>query len=217
MINNVHNKIIKDLKAPKNQRNNFGNYNYRNQEDILEAIKPLLPEGYILTLNDDIVLIGDRFYVKATATLKGKDGEVSATAFAREPVTRKGMDDAQVTGATSSYARKYALNGLFCIDDTKDPDTDEVKKLETKDQKAETKPEPKTEKPPKPQGAVMDGQEWDALRRELMDSITLGDLQATFKKVQSLAGSMSKAQLDALIKEKDKTKTAILTETGGLQ
>ena len=118
------NKIQKELKAPKGQYNSFGNYNYRNAEDILEAVKPLLDDA-VLTVNDDVVLIGDRYYVKATATLKDGDETASVSAFARESFEKKGMDSAQVTGATSSYARKYALNGLFCIDDTKDADHDD--------------------------------------------------------------------------------------------
>jgi len=125
-------KIQKELKAPKNQRNNFGNYNYRSCEDILEAVKPYLDgkDEISLIVNDEIVQIGDRYYVKATAVLTDKDGKTaSATAFAREPLTKKGMDDAQITGATSSYARKYALNGLFAIDDSKDADTNEQAKI----------------------------------------------------------------------------------------
>lgn len=113
------------LKAPKNQYNKFGNYKYRSCEDILLAVKPLLAEyNCVLTLTDDIVVAGDRFYVKATATLRNKDGkEISVSAFAREAAKGKnGMDDSQVTGCASSYARKYALNGLFCIDDTNDAD-----------------------------------------------------------------------------------------------
>lgn len=115
------------LKAPKDKRNTFGGYNYRSCESILEAVKPLLKtEACTLTINDDIVQVGERYYIKATATLRNSSGEsVSATALAREEETKKGMDGAQVTGAASSYARKYALNGLFAIDDTKDPDTDE--------------------------------------------------------------------------------------------
>jgi len=116
------NEIQKKLKAPKNQRNSFGNYNYRSCEDILEAVKPLLGEA-TLVINDEIVMLGDRFYVKATATLKDKSEEVSVSAYAREALEKKGMDTSQITGATSSYARKYALNGLFLIDDTKDADT----------------------------------------------------------------------------------------------
>lgn len=113
------------LKAPKKQFNQFGRYTYRNCEDILEAVKPLLHETKCyLSINDDIVLIGDRFYVKSTATITNSKGErESACGFAREPLERKGMDASQVTGSSSSYARKYALNGLFCIDDSKDMDT----------------------------------------------------------------------------------------------
>lgn len=111
------------LKAPKGQRNTFGNYNYRSCEDILEALKPLLKqEGLLLTISDSIEFIGNRFYVKATATVADGDKAVSVTAYAREEETKKGMDGSQITGAASSYARKYALNGLFAIDDTKDAD-----------------------------------------------------------------------------------------------
>ena len=128
---NIQNK----LNAPKNQKNTFGGYNYRSAEDILEAVKPLLlEEKCVLLLNDDVVLIGDRYYVKATATLFGGEGKQLAqtTAFARESLTKKGQDDSQITGTASSYARKYALNGLFCIDDAKDADTDEYHKQTVK-------------------------------------------------------------------------------------
>lgn len=116
--------IQNKLKAPKNQRSKGLNFSYRSCEDILEAVKPILAEqNCVVTLSDDIVLIGERYYVKATATLtNGKGESVSTQAFARETVARKGMDDSQLTGSSSSYARKYALNGLFCIDDTKDAD-----------------------------------------------------------------------------------------------
>lgn len=112
------------LKAPKNQFNKFGGYHYRSCEDIVEAAKPLLAENECtLTISDDIIMTGSRIYVKATATLTNSKGEKEqSSAFAREEETKKGMDSAQITGSTSSYARKYALNGLFCIDDTKDPD-----------------------------------------------------------------------------------------------
>ena len=117
-------QIQQELKAPKGQRNSFGNYNYRSCEDILEALKPILAKHEAaIVLADEVMEIGGRVYVKATATLKTKDGNESATAFAREPQTKKGCDESQITGATSSYARKYALNGLFGIDDTKDADT----------------------------------------------------------------------------------------------
>lgn len=112
------------LKAPKGQYNSFGKYNYRSCEDILEGVKPLLKEHNLaLLIDDEIVQIGERYYVKATARITDGREFVSATAYAREPDTKKGMDESQITGATSSYARKYALNALLCIDDTKDADT----------------------------------------------------------------------------------------------
>ncbi len=119
-------KIIQaSLVAPKNLYNKFGNYSYRSAESILEALKPLLLEqDCFLTISDSIELIGDRFYIKATATITNSENQsVSVSAFAREEEVKKGMDGAQITGSASSYARKYALNGLFCIDDTKDPDS----------------------------------------------------------------------------------------------
>lgn len=122
------------LIAPKGQFNSFGKYKYRSCEDILEAVKPLLREQEAtLILSDEIINLGDRYYIKATATLTDKEGkEVKATALAREALTKKGMDDSQISGAASSYARKYALNGLFLIDDTKDADTDSYKKQNDK-------------------------------------------------------------------------------------
>lgn len=112
------------LKAPKGQYNSFGKYNYRSCEDILESVKPLLKEHNLaLLIDDEIVQIGERYYVKATAKITDGRECVSVTAYAREPDTKKGMDESQITGATSSYARKYALNALLCIDDTKDADT----------------------------------------------------------------------------------------------
>lgn len=136
--------IQQALKAPKNQRNNFGGYNYRSCEDILEAVKPLLKEnGCILTISDDLVNIGERYYIKATATLrdaKNLGAFISNTAYAREADAKKGMDESQVTGACSSYARKYALNGLFCIDDVKDADaTNTHEKTEPTEKKQDTK------------------------------------------------------------------------------
>jgi hypothetical protein len=132
-------KIQQTLKAPKNQYNNFGKYAYRNQEDILEAVKPLLAEHqYILNISDSIELIGNRYYIKAVATILDESGKAiaSSAAYAREPETKKGMDESQITGAASSYARKYALNGLLAIDDTRDadsnkpePDSREAKKI----------------------------------------------------------------------------------------
>lgn len=117
------NKIQVELNAPKNMYNSFGKYNYRNLEGIFMGLKPLLKEtGLAVTVSDDIIQVGDRIYVKATATVSDGENSISKTALAREPLTKKGMDEAQVTGATSSYARKYAMNGLFAIDDTVDAD-----------------------------------------------------------------------------------------------
>lgn len=117
--------IQSELKAPKTQVNNFGGYKYRKAEDILEAVKPLLAkQKCTLIITDDIVMVGNRIYVKATATIRNEKGEVEeATGWAREEETKKGMDASQITGASSSYARKYALNGLFAIDDNADYDT----------------------------------------------------------------------------------------------
>lgn len=131
---NIYEKLIKvqsELKAPKNQRNNFGGYNYRSCEDILEAVKPLLKENKLtLVIKDHVGNVGERYYIMAIATLIDiETGEkIETQAQARESETKKGMDDSQITGTASSYARKYCLNGLFLIDDTKDADTDEYKK-----------------------------------------------------------------------------------------
>jgi len=116
--------IQSELKAPKGQFNSFAKYRYRNCEDILLALKPLLKkEGLVIILTDEVVCIEGRFYVKATAKITDGEKEISATGFAREEESKKGMDGSQITGASSSYARKYALNGLFAIDDSKDSDT----------------------------------------------------------------------------------------------
>lgn len=126
-------RIQQKLRAPKSQRNSFGGYNYRSCEDILEAVKPLLEsEDAILTLGDELVQVGNRYYIKATATIEIGEWAKSVTAYAREAEIKKGMDDSQITGTASSYARKYALNGLFLIDDTKDADTDEYAKTTQK-------------------------------------------------------------------------------------
>lgn len=125
--------IQTELKAPKGQENTFGHYRYRSCEDILEAVKPLLKVNKVtLQLTDDIVFLGNRYYIKATAILKDTEEEskIENSAYARESETKKGMDDSQITGTASSYARKYALNGLFCIDDTKDADMNEYKNQE---------------------------------------------------------------------------------------
>lgn len=130
--------IQQELKAPKEQYNSFGKYAYRSCEDILEAVKPLLKkEKVALTISDELQYIGNRYYIKATATLIDTESEaiISNSAYAREEETKKGMDGSQITGASSSYARKYALNGLFGIDDNKDSDTTNIQSKEEKEDK----------------------------------------------------------------------------------
>jgi len=142
-------EIQRVVKAPKNQYNNFGKYYYRSCEDILEAVKPLLEDtNSLLCIEDEVVNSGDRYYVKATATLYDVDSEtsVSVSAFAREEESKKGMDGSQITGASSSYARKYALNGLFCLDDTKDAD-DPKQSNGNGNSKTEEKPQQAKENP----------------------------------------------------------------------
>lgn len=125
-------KIQKELNAPKNQYNAFGKYNYRSCEDILEAVKPLLPKGYFIILSDKMINLGDRYYVRAEVAFGNGEQAITATAYARESLDKKGMDQSQITGAASSYARKYALNGLLLIDDAKDADTRDNSKTSKK-------------------------------------------------------------------------------------
>lgn len=136
---NIYEKLLNiqnELKAPKNQFNKFGNYKYRNAEDILEAVKPIcLKYKAVINVRDTIIQVGDRYYVEATAYITDVEKPadyIENRACAREEENKKGMDSSQVTGATSSYARKYALNGLLCIDDTKDTDSEEYQKTSTK-------------------------------------------------------------------------------------
>lgn len=157
-------KIQKELKATKDQFNKFGGYAYRSAESILEAVKPLL-DGAILTIEDDVILVGDRFYIKATAIFQDGEFIKKTTAFAREPNDQKGMSESQITGAASSYARKYALNGLFCIDDNKDADTDEYQK--------QTKPEPEVKSTIEDVIAGMDKMTLDTVKRFYAKAIDL--------------------------------------------
>jgi len=123
-------RVQQELKAPKGQTNKFGGYKYRSAEDILEAVKPILGKlGIVLILSDEPVLVGDWHYVRATARVVLGNDYFETTAYARESEVKKGMDEPQITGTASSYARKYAMNGLFAIDDTKDSDTNEVTEL----------------------------------------------------------------------------------------
>lgn len=136
-------EIQAELKAPKSQFNKFGGYNYRNCEDILEAVKPLCAKHDVVPLlSDEIVMIGERYYVKSIAKITDGKDEITTTAFARESFDKKGMDESQITGSASSYARKYALNGLFCIDDTKDADF-----MDNSQNKKATSTPPQTTKP----------------------------------------------------------------------
>ena len=166
------------LKAPKGQYNEFGKYYYRSCEDILEAVKPLLAEtGTVLKLTDEIIEMNGRFYVKATAILMTEDEEITNTAYAREDETKKGMDGSQITGSCSTYARKYALNGLFLIDDTRDADTmdnrEEAKKEEPKKKtsnKGTNVPEQPTE-PKMPKKTVKEEIEEDLNRRVTKEEV----------------------------------------------
>ncbi|MBP3573232.1 MAG: ERF family protein [Prevotella sp.] len=148
-------KIQQELKAPKNQVNNFGGFNYRSAEDILEAVKPLLAKHDAeMILYDEIIEVGGRVYVKATVEISDGKQTIKATACAREPLQKTKMDEPQITGTASSYARKYALNGLFLIDDTKDPDTNEYKQqTEAKQQASEKKQQGGTKQSSKQQAA----------------------------------------------------------------
>ncbi len=172
-------EIQAELKAPKSQYNEFGKYKYRKAEDILEAVKPYLhAHGCTLTCTDELMLVGDRYYIKATATLTCiEDGsEVSTNAYAREEEEKKGMDGSQVTGASSSYARKYALNGLLCIDDTADSDTTNTGETAQKPRKpaGKEKPAPKVEKAPQPKETASTGQQQEPTRETWVKWIAEG-------------------------------------------
>lgn len=165
--------IQQSLVAPKGQYNSFGKYSYRSAEDILEALKPILQEhDAVLILQDGIVQIGDRYYVEATATLYAVGETIGTTAYAREDDSKKGMDGSQVTGSASSYARKYALNGLFMIDDNKDPDMDEYHNQNNQGSSKQQKPagqkEQSTKTPSKSNGAkTITGAQAKSLRTEI--------------------------------------------------
>ena len=157
--------IQEELKAPKNLFNKFGNYYYRNAESIQEALKPLeVKYGVMTMLSDSIEVVGDRIYVKATATLADTESSDTLTvwAYAREAETKKGMDDAQVTGATSSYARKYALNGLFLLDDTKDVDSEEY---QAQSKQEANKPTSKKAEPKKAEPKALSDKEMTFLKQ----------------------------------------------------
>ena len=163
-------KIQKELKAPKNQYNAFGKYKYRSTEDILEGLKPLL-DGCTITIDDEIVEVAGRIYVKATAYLHDSldfDAAIQVSAFAREPETQKGMNEAQITGSASSYARKYALNGLFLIDDTKDADT--------QDNSTEVKKPAKKSKP----NLIPNNSIWDGVIKAIKEGFTIEQVKSKY-------------------------------------
>lgn len=207
-------RIQSDLKAPKGQKNAFGGYKYRSCEDILEAVKPLLRrEEMILIISDEIVSVEGRVYIKATATVSDGITFMKAEALAREADTKKGMDPSQVTGATSSYARKYALNGLFCIDDTKDADTDAyTKQTQEKEKKPDfgsaSKPEPQQTESDQPFNIEEPEEESAELRglRELMkkDKITEEQVLGAFKGKFSAIENIDNKSINDLIKKWDK-------------
>lgn len=181
--------IIQELKAPKVRKNTFGGYNYRSCEDILEAVKPLLAKhNCTLVLSDEVVCVGNANYIKATAQLKCGNISVSVSGWAREETNKKGMDAPQMTGTASSYARKYALNGLFCIDDTKDADTNEYHTENSSRQKAEkTAPQPQ----PQPQSAQPTAQP-----RKVINANTIANKEQCDKMLKLLEEEMRKAQAD---------------------
>ena len=190
--------VIAGLKAPKNQRNNFGNYNYRSCEDILEAVKPLLiKHGLLMSINDDVVSVLNRVYVKATVTVWTDKESKQVSAFAREAETKKGMDESQITGAASSYARKYALNGMFLIDDTKDADTQDNTKRDTTE-----KPAPKVEKTVPDKASIM-GDVISLIKNSGFDDATMTALRKKYAEVKTLEQAESfKAEVEKLISVK---------------
>lgn len=183
-MNETLRNIQCELNAPKNLYNSFGGYSYRSCESILEAVKPLLKKHNAdLVITDDIKMVGDRFYVKATAVFTAGDDEVVVTAYAREPEHKTKSDDAQVTGAASSYARKYALNGLFLIDDSKDADTDEYRaESETKGAaRSERKSAPINEPPQEPAPKIT-AKAVEQLHSAAQEAgITIDQILSTFK------------------------------------
>lgn len=179
--------IQKKLKAPKDLYNKFGNYKYRSAESILEAVKPLLAEnGVLLTITDELVMIGTRYYVKSTATAQKGGETMCGIGYAREDDSKKGMDGSQVTGASSSYARKYALNGLFLIDDTKDADNDEYRNQQEKAPKQQPKPsQPQPAKQPQSQSIFSDETELVA-EQEMLACNSYDELMTVWNKYNKL-------------------------------
>lgn len=165
-------QIQKAIQVPKEHYNKFGGYHYRNCEDILEALKPMFDEDDKFTLTDELILVGDRFYIKATATFNGH----STCGYAREALTKKGMDESQITGTASSYARKYALNGLFCIDDAKDMDKQNKSKPED-----EERINGNDGKKPAGYTSAEIKKIWSQIKEDIEGSISVSELGALWK------------------------------------
>ena len=193
-------RIQQELKAPKNLYNNFGKYKYRNAEGILEAVKPVL-NGYALIINDEPVLVGDRFYIKATVTLTDGEESVSAVAYAREDAEKRGMDGCQLTGACSSYARKYALNALLMIDDSKDSDDDslspknpanqsEKEEIEREKEIAKNNPAVVNEIPKVDKAESAVARAFADSMNEFMERYGIADSQEALKKFNSMRESL---------------------------
>ena len=199
-------RIQNDLKAPKNLYNSFGKYNYRNAEGILEAVKPLL-NGLALVINDEPVLVGDRYYIKATATLTNGDESVSSVAYAREDEFKKGMDGCQITGACSSYARKYALNALLMIDDSKDSDDDSLSPKNPKNSKEEefkNYPNPDAVKSVPPTGDKSIGTAFGDSMTEFMERFGIADNQDALKRFNDMRKAL---QSGGVLPKGDKMKS----------
>lgn len=201
-----------ELKAPKSQYNKFGGYNYRSTEDILQAVKPLLKkDNDHLSLSDEPIMVGDWHYIKATATFTDKNDKTTvSTGYAREAANKKGMDDSQITGTASSYARKYALNGLFLIDDNKDADADEYHKQ----QRSSAWQQP-TRKRPAPQKQMSqlqkNQQEYKKLRQQIIESFS-GDMtvDSANKQIRQMAGINNDDSIEVKYQKMVKTAKEIL-------
>ncbi|EAR1629016.1 ERF family protein [Salmonella enterica subsp. diarizonae] len=195
--------IQSSLNAPKNQYNSFGKYHYRSCEDIMAALKPLLKqEGVLQYITDEVVLIGNRFYVKSTVTLTDGESSISNAAFAREEETKKGADGSQITGSASSYARKYALNGMYNIDDAKDADTDEHKQQQNAAPAKQTKSSPSS---PAPEQVLK------AFTEAASNKNTLDELKQVFAKAWKMLEGTPEQQkaLDVYNIRKDELEGAI--------
>lgn len=201
-----------ELKAPKSQYNKFGGYNYRSTEDILQAVKPLLKkDNDHLSLSDEPIMVGDWHYIKATATFTDKNDKTTvSTGYAREAANKKGMDDSQITGTASSYARKYALNGLFLIDDNKDTDTDEYHKQ----QRSSTWQQPTRKRPaPQKQSQLQKNQqEYKKLRQQIIEAFS-GDMtiDSANKQIQQMAGINNDDSVEVKYQKMVKTAKEILS------